>query len=729
MPIEEPSAEVLKALETAPNMYLILSPELYILTASDAFLKATETKRETITGKHIFEAFPDNPDLPDGDDGVQNINASLQTVLRTKKPDYMHVQRYDVPDIDNPGKSIPRYWDPSHTPVLNKSGEISYIIQLANNVTDKILTERALLKSQLEQVETIGQIKALNEELLLTNIELRETQQNLSFLNTQLEERVIQRTRELAESEHKIQQSYHEQQLLNEELAASNEEHEVTNEELAATNYKLTDTQQQLVDTYIELETSSSRLRMAIESTQLGTWDYNPYTGELYWSKECRDVYGIPQDLPATFELFAELIHPEDRDWVKEKIANSIRADKKESYDLSYRINRYDNSEIRWIKVKGTVYFENEQAIRFIGTVLDITDMKMAQEESARLAAIIASSDDAIISKTLESIITSWNGAAERMFGYTAEEMIGESIYKLIPEDRLEEEPLILSRLKSGERVEHFETKRLTKDGHQIDVSVTVSPIKDNEGRIIGLSKIARDITERKQDEIRKNDFIGMVSHELKTPLTSLNALLQVVEAKLKHNGDRFLSGAMQKANIQVKRMTNMINGFLNVSRLESAKILIEKQNFQLGTLVAEVIEESNLTIHSHRIYFNPCPPIVVMADRDKISSVLSNLIGNAVKYSPTGTDIIIDCLIASGKAVIRIKDQGMGIRSEDTEKIFDRYYRVQSDHSKHISGFGIGLYLSAEIIHRHGGEIWVESEKDKGSTFYFNLPLHQQAA
>ena len=174
-----PTAEILKALETAPNMYLVLAPDLYIITASDAYLQATGTTREAIIGRHIFEAFPDNPDLPDGDDGVQNINTSLQTVLRTKKPDYMRIQRYDVPDTQNPGKFITRYWDPSHTPVLDERGEVAYIIQLANNVTDKILTERALLKSQQEQVETLEQMKALNSELLMSNTELRETQQHL----------------------------------------------------------------------------------------------------------------------------------------------------------------------------------------------------------------------------------------------------------------------------------------------------------------------------------------------------------------------------------------------------------------------------------------------------------------------------------------------------------------------------------------------------------------------
>ena len=721
-----PAPELLKALETAPNIYLVLSPDLYIITASDAYLQATETKREVIIGKHIFEAFPDNPDLPDGDDGVQNINASLQTVLRTKKPDYMRVQRYDVPDINNPGKFIPRYWDPSHTPVLDENGEISYIIQLANNVTDKILTERALLKSHLEQVETMEQMKALNAELLKANIELRETKQNLSLLNNQLEDRVARRTAELGEREQKITESYNEQQALNEELAATNEEYAAINEELAATNEELTETQSRLQEANQELSTYSSRLRMAIESTELGTWDWNPVTGDLYWSEECRNIYGIPKTLDASFELFAGLIHPDDRLWVQEHIANSILSDKKARYDITYRVCRYDNNQVRWIKVKGDVFFEDEQPVRFIGTVLDITDMKLAQEESAKLAAIIATSEDAIVSKTLESVITSWNQSAERMFGYTAAEMIGEKIYKIIPEDRQEEEPKILARLKSGERIEHFETKRLTKDGRLLDISLSISAIKDKEGNIIGLSKIARDITERKQNETRKSDFIGMVSHELKTPLTSLNAILQVAGAKLKDTEDAFLSGAMQKANVQVKRMTAMINGFLNVSRLESAKILIEKQSFQLEMLVSEVIDEARLTVGSHQINFSPCPPVIVMADRDKISSVISNLIGNAVKYSPNGTAVEINCIIEGDKAVVSVKDYGMGVKPEDSKKIFERYYRVRSDHSKHISGFGIGLYLSAEIIHLHEGDIWVDSKNGDGSTFYFNLPVNK---
>jgi PAS domain-containing protein len=145
MQYKPPGAETLKALETAPNMYLVLSPDLYILTASDEYLEATQSKREVIVGKHIFEAFPDNPSLPDAD-GVENINASLQEVLKTKRPHYMRIQRYDVPDIENPGQFIQRYWDPSHTPVFTPDGEIHYIIQLATNVTERVLANQALAK-------------------------------------------------------------------------------------------------------------------------------------------------------------------------------------------------------------------------------------------------------------------------------------------------------------------------------------------------------------------------------------------------------------------------------------------------------------------------------------------------------------------------------------------------------------------------------------------------------
>lgn len=241
---------------------------------------------------------------------------------------------------------------------------------------------------------------------------------------------------------------------------------------------------------------------------------------------------------------------------------------------------------------------------------------------------------------------------------------------------------------------------------------------------MIGISKIARDITEKKLDETRKGDFIGMVSHELKTPLTSLSAIVQVANLKLKNSEDKFLIGAIEKAGQQVKRMTNMINGFLNISRLESGKIHIDKQPLDIGELIADMISEASLTANTDLIRFDRCPPITVTADRDKIGSVISNLLSNAIKYSPKGAPIEISCAAGDGQVTVSVKDEGLGIRAQDLDKIFDRYYRVEADHTRHIAGFGIGLYLSSEIIERHGGKIWAESEPGKGSIFHFRLPL-----
>jgi len=235
---------------------------------------------------------------------------------------------------------------------------------------------------------------------------------------------------------------------------------------------------------------------------------------------------------------------------------------------------------------------------------------------------------------------------------------------------------------------------------------------------------ITNDVTEQKEDDQRKNDFIGMVSHELKTPLTSLTAIVQVANSKLKNSQDPFLAGAMDKANLQVKRMSKMINGFLNVSRLESAKLLIDKKEFDLCDLITDVVKETALTVSTHTITVQHCDNIKINADADKIGSVLTNLISNAIKYSPKGKDVEIKCQLVAGKVHVSVKDEGLGLAPEDKARVFERYFRVESSNTRHISGFGIGLYLSAEIIHRHGGEIWVDSEPDQGSTFYFSLPL-----
>ncbi|NII81309.1 ATP-binding protein [Pedobacter sp. SG908] len=235
---------------------------------------------------------------------------------------------------------------------------------------------------------------------------------------------------------------------------------------------------------------------------------------------------------------------------------------------------------------------------------------------------------------------------------------------------------------------------------------------------------VLMDVTDQKRDEQRKNDFIAMVSHELKTPLTSMKGYIQVMQLKAKSNQNDFADKALQRAERQVNKMTSMINGFLNLSRLESGKMLMDFQPIEMSLLLEEVVEEYIATVNSHDIKFAFQPGLFVNVDKDKVGHVINNLVSNAMKYSPVDSEITVECYPEGETAVFRIADHGMGIDENDIPKLFERFYRVESNRMTTVAGFGIGLYLSAEIIQRHGGKIWAESEIGKGSVFYFSLPL-----
>ncbi|MBS7567057.1 response regulator [Mucilaginibacter sp. Bleaf8] len=241
-------------------------------------------------------------------------------------------------------------------------------------------------------------------------------------------------------------------------------------------------------------------------------------------------------------------------------------------------------------------------------------------------------------------------------------------------------------------------------------------------GEVTGVIGTILDITESKEDSQRKDDFIGMVSHELKTPLTSLSGYSQMLRLHAHKNNDAFAKDKLDKVIAQIKKMSTLVSGFLNVSRLEAGKIHLNKQPFKLNELISETIEEAESSMSTHALVFDPVCDIMVTADRDKISSVLHNLISNAIKYSPKAKQVTVGCYAENDTVTVSVRDEGMGIGPEDLKKLFDRYYRVESNQMQHISGFGIGLYLSAEIIKRHNGKIWAESEYGKGSVFYFTL-------
>lgn len=475
----------------------------------------------------------------------------------------------------------------------------------------------------------------------------------------------------------------------------------------------------------LKLQESEARLRLAINSTDLGTWDWNRKQKIIYWSRECRNILGLSPRDRLSFKEFLDCIHPEDRPDIDQRIQDLVNSSEDGHFDMTFRIYRINNHECRWLRAQGTVFIDADNTLnRFLGTMLDVTKSKESQEQHARLAAIVESSDDAIVSKTLEGIVTTWNDSAERLFGYSAKEIIGKSILQIIPADRKTEEEDILLQLRQGESVKHFETVRVNKSGEFIDVSLTISPLLDSDGHIIGISKIARDITERKEGDKRKNDFISLVSHELKTPLTSILLYTQLLDKKIVQAQYEELSQLSRRVELHAKRMNNLLADYLNLSRIEQGKAELNLMHFDLADLIKEVVSDAELFESHHRFIIKGEQELQVYADRDKICQVLTNLISNAVKYSPAGGDILITYTIDSRQTSIRVSDQGIGISKKDQENLFQRFYRVKDQRSKNVSGFGIGLYLVAEILRLHGRQILIDSKIGKGSTFSFTLDV-----
>lgn len=363
-----------------------------------------------------------------------------------------------------------------------------------------------------------------------------------------------------------------------------------------------------------------------------------------------------------------------------------------------------------------------------INTTTNITDrirLEQAVEESESRFRVMAEGTNIYIAMADEDTqATYFNQAWSRLTGRTVEDLMAFGWLDLLhPDDKDRYMKIYLDAFKVKGPF-HGDFRIMNAAGEYRWLLAEGSTRWHTEGSFAGYVSLSIDITEQKESEQRKNDFIAMVSHELKTPLTSMKGYVQMLQGKASRSGDELAATMLGKVNKQVSHMTTLINSFLNVARLESAQIYIDCKPFDLAELIGEIKTDTMGNVTSHQFMFLPVSGTVVNADRDKIAQVLQNVISNAVKYAPANSTITVACETLNGKAIVSVKDEGQGISKEDLPKLFERYYRVENAENRHIAGFGIGLYLCCEIIKRHNGNIWAESELGTGSTFYFTLLL-----
>ena len=357
------------------------------------------------------------------------------------------------------------------------------------------------------------------------------------------------------------------------------------------------------------------------------------------------------------------------------------------------------------------------------------------------LAAIVASSDDAIISKTLDGIITSWNEGAQRLFGYTAAEAIGQSVLMLIPEDRKSEEEMILGRLRCGERIDHYETMRMAKGGRPIEISLTISPIRNDKGALVGASKVARDISlqkraqrELEEADTRKNEFLALLAHELRNPLGPIRHAVKILRARSPSPEE--LSWATNIIDRQTEHMTRLVDDLLDVARITRGTIELRRERIDVAEVLKSAVEASGALIERSRHQLRVTPPVeplYVEGDPTRLTQIVSNLLDNAAKYTDPGGRLWLSADREGDEAVIRMKDSGIGIAPDVLPCIFDMFTQAGLPVERAQGGLGVGLALVDRLVKLHGGSVSAYSAGlGKGSQFTIRLPAvqaHRQTA
>ncbi|OGZ17999.1 MAG: hypothetical protein A2494_01865 [Candidatus Lloydbacteria bacterium RIFOXYC12_FULL_46_25] len=473
------------------------------------------------------------------------------------------------------------------------------------------------------------------------------------------------------------------------------------------------------------LKESDTRLNLALEVSKIGVWDLDIPNDNAVCSQKTDQIFGF--DTPRTdwgIKVLMELILPEDRAAAQKTMEIAMETG---SYNLQIRVVWPDKS-IHWVEAVGHVYYDNEhRPIRMLGTILDITESKKAEEELKRFEAIVLDSDDAIIGATAECVVMNWNDGAERLYGFSAEDMIGRCCEGVLTQGTNDLEKLF-ARIKNGERVSNHHAVHSRKDGSLVDVSLTISPIKDHAGVVTGVSMIARDITKEKAIDKAKSEFVSLASHQLKTPLSAIlwagDMLVKETATSLNETQHGFLVDLVDSA----ERMKLLVDQLLNVSRMESGVLRVDPTPVQLEDLIQGVVDHELLTTKTacSISFVKPQDKLpLVPTDEFLLREVISNLIVNAVHYSkPDSCEINVSLERRSSDYLISVSDKGIGIPDDVRHRIFEKLFRAPNAQKRTTDGTGLGLYLVKLIVDSSGGQIWFDSKENVGTSFHVSIPL-----
>ena len=476
-----------------------------------------------------------------------------------------------------------------------------------------------------------------------------------------------------------------------------------------------------------QLQESREWLQLIQWAANIGIFEWNIQTGAVICTRRAEELFGLaPGSFGGTFEDWKRLVHPDDFPEVYRQALESI--ERKTSVDVQFRIIWPDDGSIHWIYAKGhTFYDAQEKPLRMLGVNIDITERKKYEEELHRMEEklrLFAESDViGVIFSDIYGGISYANNAFLRIIGYSRREFLEKSIRwtEITPPEWLPVEQRLIEEGQQKGTPVVYEKQYVHKNGSRVDILIGHLLVGEQRDQAIAF---VLDITERKRLERQKDEFIGVVSHELRTPVTSLKAFTQVLHKRFQKSGDQQSADLLAKMETQIDKLTKLIGDLIDVTKVEEGKLQLHETACDLSSLIDEVIEEVQRTTARHTIIKEGVCEQVVWGDRDRLGRVLTNLLSNAIKYSPYADTILVRVSSDSKRVIVAVQDFGMGIPQEKQAQIFQRFYRVEEKRLETISGLGLGLYISAEMVKRHGGDIWFESAPGLGSTFSFSIPL-----
>jgi len=492
-----------------------------------------------------------------------------------------------------------------------------------------------------------------------------------------------------------------------------------------------------------KLQRSEAYLAEAQRLTHTGSWAWRVAGRDAsHLSEEWYRIYGFnPEDGPPAFEQLLQRTHPEDRARWNGAIDRAIA--EKSDYEVEFRILLPD-ATTKYIHTVGhPVLNAFGDLVQFVGSSTDITERKRAEQATRLLAAIVESSHDAIVSKSLNGVITSWNKGAERLFGYAAEEAVGQNITLIIPPERRDEERTIVEQLTRGERVDHLETVRMRKDGSLLDVSLTISPMKDGSGRVVGASKLARDITERKRAEeaLRQaqtdlahasrlttmGEFTASLAHEVKQPIAAIVTDANTCVRWITRDEPDLIEA--REAAWRIVKDAKRASEIINRVRLLFKKGTPQRELVDVNEVAREMIvllgdEASRHSISIRTELAEDLPHVI--GDRVQLQQVLMNLIVNGVDAMHE-VDGLRELTIKSQPAqnnelLLSVSDTGVGLPRHQVDEIFNAFFTTKTH------GTGMGLHISRSIVESHGGRLWAADNSPRGASFCFTLPTKAEA-